>query len=160
MECSNSIDKIGKMCKDRGIHYYLYKHMVRLLPLACVDDLLGFAPCGIKSVKMNTFITTHIEMKKLKFHTPDAQGKSKCQKMHIGPKNALCPDLKVHGCPMQEVTSAKYLGDVLSVNGTNTENIKNRVAKGNGIIAQIRNILKTVSFGSHYFKIAFLLRES
>ena len=42
MECSNSVDKIGKMCKERGIHQYVYKKMVRVLPLACVDDLLGF----------------------------------------------------------------------------------------------------------------------
>ena len=64
MECSNSVDKIGKMCKERGIHQYVYKKMVRVLPLACVDDLLGFAPCGNKSIALNTFINTHIEMKK------------------------------------------------------------------------------------------------
>ena len=60
MECSNSVDKIGKICKERGIHQYLYKNTVRLLPLACVDDLLGFAPCGNKSIALNNFINTHI----------------------------------------------------------------------------------------------------
>ena len=109
------------MCKERGIHQYLYKGMVRILPLACVDDLLGFAPCGNKSIALNTFINTHMEMKKLKFHTPDQSGKSKCHKLHVGKTNTLCPELRVHGCPMECVQSDTYLGDVIAADGTNTE---------------------------------------
>ena len=54
MQCSVSVDKIGKMVKERGVHQYLYKGLVRVLPLACVDDLLGFATCGNKSIALNT----------------------------------------------------------------------------------------------------------
>ena len=110
------------MCKERGVHLYLYKQMVRILPLACVDDLLGFTQCRIKSVALNNFINTHIEMKKLRFHTPDITGKSKCHKMHVGKKSKLCPKLKVHGCEVESVQSDKYLGDFISADGTNTEN--------------------------------------
>ena len=45
-------------------------------------------------------------------------------------------------------------------NGSNLANIKSRISKGNGIIAQIQKYLDTVSFGAHYFKIALLLRDS
>ena len=160
MECSNSVDKIGKMCKERGIHQYVYKKMVRVLPLACVDDLLGFAPCGNKSIALNTFINTHIEMKKLRFHIPDQAGKSKCHTLHVGKASALCPELRVHGYPMEKVVSDKYLGDIISSDGSNTENLRNRISIGNGVIAKIRSILENASLGVHYFKIAFLLRES
>ena len=160
MECSNSVDTLGKRCFNRGIHFYLYKHMVRVLPLAMVDDILGISSCGNKSIGMNTFINTHMEMKKLRFHTPNVTGKSKCHKLHVGKMNTLCPELQVHGTPMEMVKFEVYLGDIISSDGTNTENIKKRVSKGNGILAQIKNILETVSFGSHYFKIALLLRES
>ena len=160
MECSNSVDTLGKRCFNRGIHFYSYKHMVRVLPLAMVDDILGIGHCGNKSIALNTFINTHIEMKKLKFHTPNTTGKSKCHKLHVGKTNTLCPELRVHGCPMECVQSDTYLGDVIAADGTNTENIKKRISKGNGILAQIRDILETVSFGAHYFKIALLLRES
>ena len=160
MQCSVSVDKIGKMSKQRGVHRYLYKGMVRILPLACVDDLLGFAPCGNKSIALNTFINTHIEMKKLKFHTPSLTGKSKCHKLHIGKKRKLCPELRVHGQPMKLVLSEKYLGDFISETGSNTETIKHRVSVGNGVIAQIKSILGNMHLGEHYFKIAFLLRES
>ena len=78
----------------------------------------------------------------------------------MGKVNTLCPELLVHGTPMEMVKSEVYLGDVLSSDGTNSENVKKRISKGNGILAQIKNILETVSFGKHYFKIALLLRES
>ena len=134
--------------------------MVRVLPLSMVDDILGIASCGNKSLALNTFINTHMEMKKLRFHTPDTTGKSKCHKIHVGKTNQWCPELKVHGSTMESVSSDTYLGDIISSNGSNTENIKARISRGNGIISKIRNILDSVSLGAHYFKIALLLRES
>ena len=93
MECSVSIDKIGKLCTERGEHMYKYKDLVDIVPLAMVDDLLGIAPCGLKSLALNSFINTQIEMKRLKFHTPDSQGKSKCHKIHVGNICDSCPEL-------------------------------------------------------------------
>ena len=160
MLCSNTIDTIGKKCRDRGEHHYLYKNVARILPLAFVDDLNGIAKCGIDSLALNTFITTQIELKRLRFHVPDENGKSKCHKMHIGRKHNLCPILKVHGTVMQEVTEETYLGDIISNDGKNNKNIKSRISKGIGIPTQILNLLDVISFGSHYIEIALLLRES
>ena len=75
MQCSNSIDDIGKKCISRQEHLYAYKKQVKITPLAMVDDLLAVAPCGIESVAVNVFINLQIEMKKLEFHTPDVNGK-------------------------------------------------------------------------------------
>ena len=125
-----------------------------------VDDILCVGKCGNTSLALNTFINTHIQMKKLKFHTGNQTGKSKCHKLHVGKSNPLCPELRVHDTPMQGVQSDTYLGDILSADGSNTANIQARVAKGNGIMSNIRKYLETVSFGAHYFKIALLLRES
>ena len=82
--CSNTVDTIGKKCRDRGELHYLYRKTVRVLPLAMVDDLNAISKCGIESVELNAFINTQIELKKLKFHVPDKDGKTKCHKMHIG----------------------------------------------------------------------------
>ena len=133
MECSNTIDTLGKRCRDRGIHTYLYKNVARILPLAMVDDILGIQECGKKSIEMNTFINTHIEMKKLSFHTPNTTGRSKCHKLHVGKHNPVCPELRVHGTPMECVESDVYLGDVISASGSNTQNIKARISRGKGI---------------------------
>lgn len=159
--CSNSVDSIGKKCKARGEHIYLYKNISRVLPLAFIDDLQGVAKCGIQSLALNTFLTTQIELKKLRFHVADKQtGKSKCYKMHVGKNNSFCPNLKVHGTHMQEVTEVTYLGDILSADGKNSKNISERISKGLGIISQIFNLLDNISFGSHLFEIAVLLRNS
>ena len=158
--CSNSIDTIGKKIRDRGEKTYLYKNTVRVLPLAMVDDINAISRCGIESVNLNTIINTQIELKKLRFHVPDQNGKSKCHKLHIGEHKATCPVLKVHGTVMETVTEDVYLGDVISNDGKNKKNVENRISKGLGIITQIMNLLESISFGQHYIEIALLLRES
>ena len=160
MMCSNSIDTIGRKCIQRGEHLYKYKKTASILPLAFVDDLSGISKCGKESSALNNFLTTQIELKKLRFHVPDEYGKTKCHKLHIGKKNIGCPLLKVHGTIMPEVTEDVYLGDILSSNGKNTKNIKSRISKGLGIINQIFNMLDNISFGPHYFEMALLFRDS
>ena len=105
LKCSNTIDKIGKKCVTRGENLYTYKGRVKIMPLGMVDDLLAVARCGTESRNMNTFINNEIEMKKLRFHIPDNEGKSKCHIIHIGKKKIDCQVLKVHGCPMEGVKS-------------------------------------------------------
>ena len=83
LQCSNSMDRIGKHIAETGENFYRHKGLVRLIPLAMVDDLLAMAKCGMESTKLNIEINTRIEMKKLNFHTPDHRGKSKCHNMHI-----------------------------------------------------------------------------
>ena len=158
--CSNHIDTLGRRCRDTGEYMYMYKKKVEVMPLAMVDDLLGVAACGHDSLAMNIFINTQIELKKLQFHTPDAKGKSKCNVMHVGNNTGICPQLQVHGTIMQRITHDKYLGDIISSDGSNNLNIQSRVSKGQGLITQIMNILEKVTLGSHYFQVAMLLRES
>ena len=81
MMCSNSIDKIGKFFKEDD-QYFLYKNLGRVIPLACVDDLLSVSKCGFESVKMNCSMNTLIELKKLEFHIPET-GKNHLNKMSL-----------------------------------------------------------------------------
>ena len=55
---------------------------------------------------------------------------------------------------MEEVSSDTYLGNIISRDGKNKLNIESRVAKGLGIVSQIMDILKSTSFGKHYFEMA------
>ena len=160
IKCSNSIDKIGKTCQNTGSNYYLYKNRTRIFPLGMVDDLLSVSACGHQSVAMNSYLTTQCELKKLSFHIPDENGKTKCHQMHIGRKLPVCPELKIHGHKMEKVTEDKYLGDILSSTGSNTPNLRARIARGIGKINEIISILETISFGHQYFRIVVLLREA
>ena len=84
--CSNSVDTLGKKCRDQNQHIYLSKNISKVLIFSMCDDLNGVARCGLESVALNAFITSQIEFKKLRFHTPDIHGKSKCHKLHVGKK--------------------------------------------------------------------------
>ena len=160
LECSNSLDKIGKICEENREHLFNYKNMVKVPILTMVDDTFAIAECGQKSVAINQYINTQIETKKLQMHTQDATGRTKCHKIHVGCRNLVCPDLLVHGTPMKEVSEDTYLGDIIRSDGKNTSSIKNRVSRGIGSSSQILNILETVSFGKSYFRIAICLREA
>ena len=48
----------------------------------------------------------------------------------------------------------------MSGDGKNSKNVKQRVGKGIGIIADILNILEKVTLGEYYFSTALLLREA
>ena len=160
LKCSNTIDKIGEKCYERGEHLYLYKDRVRILPLGMVDDILAVSRCGHESVALNTYLTTQIEMKKLRFHVPDAKGKTKCHQFHVGKPSTLCPELLIHGYPMEKVNQDTYLGDIISFDASNSLNIKDRVGKGVGIMSDILNDLESVSFGFDYFRIFKIFREA
>ena len=62
--------------------------------------------------------------------------------------------MKVHGVMTAKKEETTYLGDIIQENGKNTSNIKSRVIKGIGLVTDILNILKSISFGSKYFEMA------
>ena len=95
-----------------------------------VDDTFAISECGYKSVAINQFINSHIELKKLRMHTPDATGKTKCHKIHVGRSNLVCPELHVHGTLMKQVKEDSYLGDLIRNDGKNTSSLKNRLSRG------------------------------
>ena len=66
--------------------------------------------------------------------------------------------MKVHGHPADRVNEALYLGDIIRTDGKNSSNIRDRVHKSVGIVSKIMDMLKCVSFGSKYFKIANTFR--
>ena len=134
--------------------------MVKIPPLGYIDDILTISNCGTASLSMNTFVNTEIECKRLKFHTPDANGRSKCHFIHVGKETIPCPKLQVHGEDIIKVEEDTYLGDIITSNGKHLETIKSRISKGTGIICQIMTILDKITMGKHYFETALLLRES
>ena len=85
--------------------------------------------------------------------------KSKCLKIHIGPRGNECPDLKVHDIIMKETSSEKYLGDMISSKG-NEENIKFRRKIGFQSISEIMAVLKEVAAGGHYISVGLVLRDA
>ena len=92
--CSNTIDKVGQKYYNRGENLYLYKERVNILPLAMCDDLLGISACCQSSLSLNTFINAQIELKKLRFHTPDKKETQSVIKSTWESKTSFAPSLK------------------------------------------------------------------
>ena len=107
------------------------------------DDTLGVAQCGFKGRKMNNFLNTRTQIMGLQF------GSKKCEKMHIGKKllnSDICVDFEVDIWEnqlsnqkngkgdlvdvhmgkekMKNVTSKKYLGQIIQSNGKSDLNVK------------------------------------
>ena len=111
------------------------------------DDTLGISECGKKWKQMNQFLNTRTSMINLQF------GQDKCETMHIGKTHIsdICCDMsldnwkeklivKTNGekelCDiyvgtefMKQVTTKKYLGDIISNDGINKANIIDETSK-------------------------------
>ena len=171
------MDTFGKECLTEKKYLFHYRDSVEIPPLSMVDDLLCVNSCGLDTVLLNSFIKAKSNMKKLQF------GEKKCHKIHVACDQTLCPSLTVDRWKekqidkvetnkssvedihdgfheLEESSSEKYLGDIISRTGKNDENIQARYKKGLGIIKQILSILEELCFGKYFFKVAKILRDS
>ena len=99
-------------------------------------------------------------------------GSDKCVRMHIGKVDAWREELVIKSDGrkkiedkfvgrevMENVTEKKYLGDIISSDGRNIKNIKERSNKGNGTINNIVSSLGVRPYGKHEFKAYKIMRE-
>ena len=157
MKCSVQLDSLGKeMMESTELAgtMYKYKDCVHIPVLTFVDDALSITECGPDSVKMNAYVQSKMDTKKLKL------GVKKCKKMHIGRKDWTCPSLKVQDKEMLSSEQEKYLGDIITSDAKIDENIHMRHEKGMGICNQILSILKEISYGVSHFEMGLMFRNS
>ena len=83
--------------------------------------------------------------------------RGKCFMMHVGKEEDKCIKIKVHDENIIQVKEIFYLGEILSSDGRNTKNLRERVPNGMRIVNEIRYILKTLSLGPHFFNLAVML---
>ena len=72
--------------------------------------------------------------------------------MHVGKVSCICPKLEVHGTAMQKIKHDKYLGDIVTSNGTNYLNSQSRVNKGVGNVTKVMNMIEKVTEGKYFPK--------
>ena len=152
--CTSTMDKIGQKAYKSGSPLYTYKGLVSIPPLGMVDDEITMAKCSFQSTKTNSFMNNFAEMKKLEY------GVKKCHKMHIGPKTIICEDIRVHNEIGTKVERDKYVGDIISRDGSNLEKIKERCDKGFSIINEIISILDELPLGPYRIPTGIRLREA
>ena len=178
-ECSLMIDGFGKESLKPNLEPYEYKEKVAIPLLGMMDDVLLISETGYKTAKLNAFINSKTSIKRLQF------GPEKCHVIYIGkdiPKHKK-PDLYVDGWKLKvvedketgqkedaedfdgerdilESDNEKYLGQIISKDGSNTKNVENKTNKGKGMVDKIENILENNPGGNFHFEIALILRNA
>ena len=179
IQCSLMVDGIGKRSLDPLLEPYKYRGIVPIPILGMVDDELSISEPGYKTARLNAFLNATTSTKKLQY------GPEKCFVMHVGKSipEYKKPELYVDGWRLQEVTNTmtgqisvkeifegeqgmsqkqheKYLGQIISSDGSNLLNIKYRSGKGKCMSNKILNILEHIPGGKYHFKIAIILRDA
>ena len=175
---SNQVDTIGKQLLDENPDFlYKYKDEVPIGVMAMVDDTVTITEVGHKTQQMNAFFNVKSAEKKLQF------SEHKCHTMlvhkakHINQVSELKVNIwkQTHNSKnnfieefegehiLKETVQTKYLGCILSNDGTNTKSIRMKVNKSIGIRKTIQTLIKglgkyTIESGIIYFK--SLLRGS
>ena len=122
--------------------------------LGMVDDVLSVNQCSSTSVMSNATTNSFMEHNKLKLAV------KKWARIHVGKKCDNCPQLKVHGEDMKNSESEKYLGGVISENGTLDANIKVKKLKGYSYISEIRALLSDMPSGHSRVEVGLMLRDA
>ena len=131
---ANQVNTIGKQLLNENPEYlYKYKGHVPIGILGMIDDIVGVSEIGVKSTQLNAFINIKTAEKKLQF------GHKKCNTLTIAHKNVnyVKSNLVIDHwserhdendhiietfegkVSMSEVSEHKYLGFVISSDGSN-----------------------------------------
>lgn len=167
---SSSVDTFGKECFEQQKHLYWYRNETPVSLLSMLDDVLGLSICGPEATQLREYINIKSGSKKLQFAI------DKTVKMHIGRTRStyLCQDAFVDSwedkqgtedkfvgkVKVKEMYSTKYLGEILSSDGKNTENISARQKRGYGTVKDITNMLDKMCLGPFMYEKAIILRDS
>ena len=174
----NQVDKMGKKLLEENPEYlFRYKDEVPIGIMAMVDDTVTVTEAGQKTQQMNAFLNVQAAEKRLQF------SEFKCHTMTIHKSKEInaVSELKVdiwkqthdddnsfheafdYEHNLKDTIQTKYLGCMLSNDGSNSQNIKIKVNKAFGTRNVIKTLIKglekyTVESGIVYFK--SLLRGS
>ena len=69
-------------------------------------------------------------------------------------------DVRLEDHKLEKVEREKYLGDIISADGSNLKNVTARKDKSIGINKQICSMLQEVCFGQFHFEVGSIFRES
>ena len=159
IKCTSTMDTMNKTAMSDDTLQYFYRNdpNIPIGVLGMIDDTLAVSKCGKEAIRKNAFINSFMETHRV------ILSQDKSVLLHFGNDNKCvlpCPDLKVHNDPMKKTDSTKYLGNVLSTEGGQGDNIEDRRNRGWGKVSTIMGILSEVDMGMHKIEVGLMLRQA
>ena len=172
LAASVQVDSLGSQLleeegKQGSMDLYKYKGEVSIGILGMQDDTAAVTLAGTQAHLMNAYMNAQSATKHLRFN-------SKCKFMNIGAHKDIfstssldvdswetkyeldgsCRDIYIGKKEMQHTDEHKYLGFVISSDGTNLPNILSKQNKSANIIRQIKCMIECL--GTYTFECAFI----
>ena len=136
-------------------YIFKYKGYIPIGLLGTIDDLAGVSESGIKVIQLNAFVNTKTAEKKLQF------GPEKCHTLSVAHKSVKSVETELYidtwcethndeghlieqfqgKVKMKNVSEQKYLGFVLSDDGSNIKHIEFKQKRGIGIKKDIEYMI-------------------
>ena len=69
-------------------------------------------------------------------------------------------DVQTNEHKIEMVEEEKYLGTIISVDGSNLKDIEAKADKAQGILKQVKSMLEEMCFGNFLFEVAMVFRNS
>ena len=154
LQATTSMSQLGSSAYKRGKPLLTYKDTVQIPAMGMIDDIATVSKCGIDTVMSNSVTNSFVESKRLEL------GPKKSHRLHFGKKKKECLNLKVHDKQMANTNKEKYVGDVITDDGKNDENIASRRAKAFGIAGDIIAILEEVPLGPYRIDAGLCMRNA
>ena len=176
LAASVQVDSLGSQLleeerKQGSMDLYKYKGEVSIGILGMQDDTAAVTLAGTQAHLMNAYMNAQSATKHLRFN-------SKCKFMNIGAHKDIfstssldvdswetkyeldgsCCDIYIGKKEMQHTDEHKYLGFVISSDGTNLPNILSKQNKSANIIRQIKCMIECL--GTYTFECAFIYMRS
>ena len=168
---SSTVDSFGKECFKKEKHLFWYRNQTPVSHLAMLDDVLTLSRCRPEAIQLQEFINIKSGSKKLQYatektyqmHVGRRRSEYDCKKSYIDSwvKDRSSPTEKYGGVVQVKSTNIiKYLRELISSDGTNTENVVARTRKGYVTLKDICRMLDTMCLGSYMYQKAVVLRDS
>ena len=175
---SNQVDTFGKqLIEEEPSFLYRYKGIVPVGVLGMIDDLAGISEGSMKAKELNAFINVKSAEKKLQF------GANKCNTLTIYNKNVINEETDLlidywsekHDkedhlieafegkIKMKKGSEQKYLGYIISDDGSNMKNILAKEKRAHGVKREIQYLIQGLgkfTFESSMIYINSLLRST
>ena len=153
LQATTSMSQLGSLAYKRGKPLLTYKETVQIPAMGMIDDIATVTKCGMQTVLSNAVTNSFVESKRLQL------GPKKSHRLHFGKKHKDCLDLKIHGDKMENSNQEKYVGDIITEDAKNDENIAARKGKAFAIAGDILAILDEIPLGPYRIDAGLCMRN-